>query len=208
MCVLQRGYAALAVTEVQPAPAHTAVHCTPLRHYTETCTRCMTMDKAPTTSLTDLDDADDRLYGIFSVKPLRPTGFTTLLNIPYMSATRALHFGGRVARHNQRNDSRQPQQHHAAASHPLLARPWLPPTLCYIALQHASGRALAHIMGPQPGAGVSRCWPLLPGMRRRVCQCSASCGARPRLPGLACPAICRPRDKQYDAAITHMMPSK
>ena len=71
-----------------------------------------------------------------------------------MSATRALHFGGRVARHNQRKDSRQPQQHHAAASHPLLARRWLPPTFCYIALQHASGRALAHIMGPQPGAGV------------------------------------------------------
>ena len=59
-----------------------------------------------------------------------------------------------MARHNQRNDSRQPQQHHAAASHPLLARRWLPPTLCYIALQHASGRALAHIMGPQPGAGA------------------------------------------------------
>ena len=59
-----------------------------------------------------------------------------------------------MARHNQRNDSRQPQQHDAAASHPLLARRWLPPTLGYIALQHASGRALAHIMGPQPGAGV------------------------------------------------------
>ena len=116
---------------------------------------------------TDLDDADDSQYGIFSVKPLRPTDFTTLLNIAYMSATRPLHFGGRVGRHNQRNDSRQQQQHNAAASHPLLARRWLPPNTQH----HYTAACVSAGSGSHHGATVWWwCVQMLP------CPCCQECG--------------------------------